>query len=108
VHPEQNVSEMVKEVLVRQAKTLADRTGEPFEWAMSATLKSDAAQQLRELAEGEYRERKASEWQARLPWARAEERHYSWLESYMEWLKGKENRAAYHALLEEELASLRG
>jgi hypothetical protein len=26
----------------------------------------------------------------------------------MEWLKGKENRAEYHALLEEELASLRG
>jgi hypothetical protein len=26
----------------------------------------------------------------------------------MEWLKGKEERAHYHALLEEELASLRG
>jgi O-acetyl-ADP-ribose deacetylase (regulator of RNase III) len=36
------------------------------------------------------------------------ERHYSWLESYMEWLEGKEERAQYHALLEEELASLRG
>jgi hypothetical protein len=108
VHPEQTVSELVKEVLVRQAKTLADRTGEPFERAMSATLKTDAAQLLRELAEGEYRERKAAEWQATLPWVRAEERHYSWLESYMEWLKGKENRAEYHALLEEELASLRG
>jgi hypothetical protein len=34
--------------------------------------------------------------------------HYSWLENYMEWLKGKEERAEYHALLEEELASLRG
>jgi hypothetical protein len=36
------------------------------------------------------------------------ERHYSWLESYMEWLEGKEEHAQYHALLEEELASLRG
>ena len=36
------------------------------------------------------------------------ERHYSWVESYMEWLEGKEERAQYHALLEEELASLRG
>ena len=36
------------------------------------------------------------------------ERHYSWVESYMEWLEGKEERAHYHALLEEELASLRG
>jgi TorA maturation chaperone TorD len=36
------------------------------------------------------------------------ERHYSWVENYMEWLKGKEERPEYHALLEEELASLRG
>ena len=43
-----------------------------------------------------------------LPWARAEERHYSWLESYMGWLKGKEGRTQSHALLEEELASLGG
>jgi hypothetical protein len=36
------------------------------------------------------------------------ERHYSWLESYMEWLEGKEQRAQYHTHLEEELSSLRG
>jgi hypothetical protein len=38
----------------------------------------------------------------------AGERHYSWVENYMEWLEGKEERPKYHALLEEELASLRG
>jgi hypothetical protein len=38
----------------------------------------------------------------------ATERHYSWVEGYMEWLEGKEARAEYYALLEEELASLRG
>ena len=38
----------------------------------------------------------------------AAERHYSWVETYMEWLKGKEERPEYYALLEEELASLRG
>jgi hypothetical protein len=38
----------------------------------------------------------------------AGERHYSWVEGYMAWLEGKEERAQYHALLEEELASLRG
>jgi hypothetical protein len=38
----------------------------------------------------------------------AAERHYSWVENYMEWLEGKEERPEYHALLEEELASLRG
>lgn len=108
MHPDQTVSEMAQEVIRRQAKTLADQSGQPFEWAMADTLKSDAARQLRELAEGEYGEWKAAQWQARLPWARAEEHHYSWLESYMGWLKGKESRQEYHALLEEELASLRG
>ena len=108
MHSEQTVSEMAEEVLERQARALADQTGEPFERALSATLKSDAAQQLMELAEGDYREWTASEWQANLPWVRAEERHYMWLESYMEWLRGKERRTQYHALLEEELASLSG
>jgi hypothetical protein len=38
----------------------------------------------------------------------ASERHYSWVERYMEWLEGKEERVQYHAHLEEELSSLRG
>jgi hypothetical protein len=38
VYPEHTVSEMVGEVLKRQAKSLADRTGEPLESAMSATF----------------------------------------------------------------------
>ena len=108
VHPEQTGLEMVEEVLERQARTLADQTGEPLEQAISATLKTRAARQLKELAESPYSEKKAAQWQAMLPWARAEERHYPWLESYMEWLEGKERRVQYHALLEEELASLRG
>ena len=68
---------------------------------------------------------KAKDWQLSIFWDRAEERmmhqigsealsrfvagrHYTWVESYMEWLEGKEARTQYHALLEEELASLRG
>ena len=108
MHQEQTVSQMVKEALERQAKSLAAKTGETSKRAMSATLKTDAARQLKELAESPYNEQKAAEWQAALPWRRAEERHYMWLESYMEWLEGKEKRTQYHALLEEELASLRG
>jgi hypothetical protein len=42
------------------------------------------------------------------PWKRAEVYHYSWLESYMEWLEGKEARAEHPAVLEEERAGLRG
>jgi len=108
VYPDQSVHEMVEEVLERQAKALADRTGESFELAMRATSKSDAARQLGELARSEYRDQKAAEWQASLPRARAEERHDSWLESYMGWLRGKERRARYHRLLEGEMPSLRG
>jgi hypothetical protein len=96
-----------------------------LEDARQAVSDTEAGRQLRDLAQGEYRHEKANEWQGSVFWDRAEERlmhhigsetlsrfvaerHYSWLESYMEWLEGKEERAQYHALLEEELASLRG
>jgi hypothetical protein len=105
---DQTVYEMAEAVLERQARALVARTGQPFKYAMETVTGTAAGRQLRELAEGEHRDEKAAEWQASLPWKRIEERHYSWLESYMEWLKGKEARAEYHALLEEELASLRG
>jgi plasmid stabilization system protein ParE len=122
---DQTILEMVEEVLVRQAKALADRSGQSVEDALEVVADTEAGRQLRELANGEYRYEKARDWQASLLWERAEERlmhliasdalsrfaaerHYSWVEGYMEWLEGKEARAQYHALLEEELASLRG
>jgi hypothetical protein len=108
VRPEQIVSEMVEETLNRQAKALVTQTGQAFEAALEEVDDTPAGRQLRELAESEYREQRAAQWQASLPWRRAEERHYSWLESYVEWLEGKEARSQNHALLEEELASLRG
>jgi hypothetical protein len=108
MRPEQTVSEMVREVLNRQAKALGARTHQPFEAVLEEVTDTEAGHQLSELAESAYREQRAAEWQANLPWKRAEERHYSWLESYMKWLEGKEDRSEYHALLEEELASLRG
>ena len=124
VREDQTVSEMDEEVLVRQAKTLADRSGQSLEDALEV-VDTEAGRQLRELANGEHQYEKAQDWQANLLWERAEgrlthliasdalsrfaaERHYSWVEGYMEWLEGKEARAQYHALLEEELASLRG
>jgi hypothetical protein len=116
---------MAQEVLMRQAKALARRSRQSLEDAREAVSDTEAGRQLRDLANGEYRHEKAKEWQASVFWDRAEERlmhhigsetlsrfvaerHYSWLESYMEWLEGKEERAQYHALLEEELASLQG
>jgi hypothetical protein len=43
-----------------------------------------------------------------VPSRSADERHHSWVEWYLGRLEGKEARAPYHALLEEELASPHG
>jgi hypothetical protein len=116
---------MVEEVLARQAKELVNRTGQPLERALEIVADTEAGRQLRELANGEHRYEKARDWQASMLRERAEkrlmhliasealsrfvaERPYSWVEGYLEWVEGKEARAGYHALLEEELASLRG
>jgi hypothetical protein len=121
----QSVFEMVEDILARQAKSLADKTGQPSERALDIVTDTEAGRQLRELANGEHRCKKAQHWQASIRWDRAEERlmhliasevlsrfvverPYSWVEGYMEWLEGKEARTPYHALLEEELASLQG
>lgn len=108
VRPDQSVLEMVEAVLERQARAQSARTGQSFEVARREVADTDAGRQLRELANGEHRNESAERWQASLPWHRIEERHYSWVEGYMKWLRGKEERAEYHSLLEEELASLRG
>src|SRR5215216_3190870 len=105
---------MAGEVLMRQAKSLAHQSGLSLEDARQAVSDTEAGRQLRDLAQGEHRHEKAQDWQASVFWGRAEkrsmhlfasealasfvaERHYSWLESYMEWLECKEERAQYHA-----------
>ena len=110
MHRDQSVSEMAQEVLMRQAKALSQRSGHSLEDARKAVLDTEAGQQLRDLANGEHRHEKAQAWQASVSWDRAEERlmhqigsealsrfaaerHYSWVESYIERLEGKEERA---------------
>ena len=122
---DQTVSEMVEEVLERQAKALAHSSGHSLEDARQAASDTEAGRRLGDLANGAHRHEKAREWQGSVFWERAEERlmhlfcsealsrfaaerPYSWLEGYMEWLEGKEERAQYYALLEEELAGPRG
>jgi hypothetical protein len=124
VQRDQTVSEMAQEILLRQAKALARRSRQSLEDARRAVSDTEAGRQLGDLANGEHGHEKAQDWQASVFWGRAEERlvyfycseavsrfaaerHYSWLESYLGWLEGKEERLQYHALLEEELASLR-
>src|SRR5215212_9043285 len=70
----QRVSEMVVEVLARQASGHAKRTGEPLEDALKAVLDTEAGRQLGELREGAHREESAQQWQEDLPRKRAEER----------------------------------
>jgi hypothetical protein len=120
---EQTVTEMAQEVLARQAKAMLAQTEQSFESALEAVASTQAGQQLKDLANGEHRHEKAQDWQGSVFEERlrdlgmasestlsrfAAERHYSWVENYMEWLKGEEARPEYHVLLEEELASLRG
>ena len=87
------VSEMVVEVLGRQAKALVERTGQPFEDALVAVLRTDAARQLEELATGPHRHQKASYWLASLVREGAEQSYHPWLQDYVEWLEDKESRA---------------
>ena len=63
---EQTVSEMVVEVLARQAEALSERTGQSFEDAFAEVLKTPAGRQLGELADGPHRHDRAAEWQANL------------------------------------------
>jgi hypothetical protein len=122
---DQSVYEMVEEALARQAKSLAERTDQPFERVLKIVADTEAGRQLRELADGEHRHKKAREWQASVLWERSEERlmrlfasdalsrfaderHYSWVVGYMDRLEGKQARTRYHTLLEEELSSLQG
>jgi hypothetical protein len=117
VQQDQSVSEMAEEVLMLQTKALAHRSGHSFEDARQAVSDTEAGRPLRVLANGEHRHEKAQAWQASVFWDRAEERmmhlfasealsrfaaehDYSWLESYMERLEGKEERAHYYALFE--------
>ena len=106
VHPDQTVSEMVEEVLQRQARALLQRSGCSLQKALEAVLRTNAGQQLSNLRDGPHAQQKVREWQENLLWERALER--LGMVSYMEWLEGIEVRTESHALLEEEFASLQG
>jgi hypothetical protein len=131
---EQSVLQMVEEILSRQARTRAVRTGELFEEALETVLETEAGRQLGELRDGLHRHDGAREWQESLLRERAEERlrhfglpaptemsdarpppavsvadhHYSWLEDYLAWLDEKEGRSEYHVWLGRELGRMKG
>ena len=71
----QRVAEMADEVLARQARARAERTGESFEEALKAVRKTEAGRQLEELSEGSHRDQRADQWQEEMSRERIEERH---------------------------------
>jgi hypothetical protein len=71
----QRVAEMAEEVLARQARARAERTGEPFEDAFEAVLATEAGRQLEELRDGPHGGERAQEWQKHIRRERVEERH---------------------------------
>ncbi len=77
---EQPVSEMVEEVLERQARYRVERTGEVFEAALKAVLETEAGRQLRKLRDGPHSEERPQRWQKNLLQARAKERSREGLE----------------------------
>ena len=74
VRDDQTVAEMVDEVLMRQAKARADRSGEPIEEAMEAVLNTEAGKQLRELRDGPHGDEGVEEWQVGMARERPRER----------------------------------
>jgi hypothetical protein len=70
---EQTVSEMAQEVLSRQARVLAQRTGEPFVEALEVVLETPAGRQLEGLRSGPHQEEEARYWQANLLFERVSE-----------------------------------
>jgi hypothetical protein len=71
---EQTVNEMAEEVLSRQAKVHAKRTGQPLAEALEAVLETPAGWQLGELGGGKHQHEVALYWQANLLFERASER----------------------------------
>jgi hypothetical protein len=63
---EQTVNEMAQEVLSRQARALAQRTGEPFVEALEAVLETPAGRQLEELRCGPHQDEETRYWQSNL------------------------------------------
>ena len=116
---EQTVSEMVVEVLARQARALSGGSELSFGDALAEVLETPAGRKLGELADGPHRHQKAAEWQAGLIADRDAQRpahlregggsRYSWAERYVEWAEGKDGgHEEYHAYLGEMFASLQG
>jgi len=64
---------MAQEILLRQARTLAQRNGEPLLEALEAVVETPAGRQLEELRCGPHQEEEMRYWQANLLFKRVSE-----------------------------------
>jgi hypothetical protein len=70
---EQTVSEMAQEILSRQVKAQARRTGQSHASARAAVVETPAGRQLEELRCGAHQHEKVRYWQANLLFKRVSE-----------------------------------
>jgi hypothetical protein len=70
---EQTVNEMAQEVLSRQAKAQAQRTGQSYASARAAVVETPAGRQLEELRCGAHQHEEVRYWQANLLFKRVSE-----------------------------------
>ena len=70
----QRVADMAVEVLTRQARLRAERTGGTVEEALEDVSKTEAGQKLGELRDGPHRDERSDRWQEELAPKRVEER----------------------------------
>ena len=70
---EQTVGEMAQETLLRQARALAQRNGEPLLEALEAVVETPAGMQLEELRSGPHQDEEMRYWQANLLFERVSE-----------------------------------
>ena len=66
MHPEQTLAEMAEEVLSRQARTRARRTGQSLAKARTSVIRTAAGSQLEELRIGAHQHEEVRYWQANL------------------------------------------
>jgi hypothetical protein len=74
VREDQSLAKIANEVLMRQAKVRAERSGEPIEKAMEDVLNTEAGKQLKELRDGPHSEESLKEAQVVVVRDRAQER----------------------------------
>ena len=73
MRPEQSVAEMAQEVLCRQARALARRTGQSLAAARAAVLETPAGWQLEKLRSGLHQDEEVRYWQANFLFKRVSE-----------------------------------